>query len=80
MFVSHRLEEVFSISQRITVMRDGRVVGSRPLGEWITDEVIRKMVGPTFGGSLPERRGGTGYGGFTGSRFAPGRGVQRDQL
>ena len=45
MFVSHRLEEVFAISQRITVMRDGRVVGSGPIAEWTTEEVIRKMVG-----------------------------------
>ena len=30
MFISHRLEEVFSICQRVTVMRDGRSVMSRP--------------------------------------------------
>ena len=54
MFVSHRLEEVFSISQRITVMRDGRVVGSGPLGEWTTEEVIRKMVGRSLEALYPK--------------------------
>ena len=56
MFVSHRLEEVFSISQRITVMRDGRVVGSGPLGEWTTDEVIRKMVGRSLAALYPKEK------------------------
>jgi rhamnose transport system ATP-binding protein len=54
MFVSHRLEEVFSISQRITVMRDGRVVGSGLLQEWTTDEVIRKMVGRSLDALYPK--------------------------
>ncbi|MBV8329712.1 MAG: sugar ABC transporter ATP-binding protein, partial [Verrucomicrobia bacterium] len=45
LFVSHRLEEVFAISQRITVMRDGKVVGSGAMTDWTTQEVIRKMVG-----------------------------------
>src|SRR3984893_6426290 len=56
MFVSHRLEEVFSISQRVTVMRDGRVVGSGPLEEWSTDEVIRKMVGRSLEGLYPKEK------------------------
>jgi rhamnose transport system ATP-binding protein len=54
MFVSHRLEEVFAISQRITVMRDGRVVGSGPVGEWTTEEVIRKMVGRSLESLYPK--------------------------
>src|ERR1700732_3443911 len=54
MFVSHRLEEVFAISQRITVMRGGRVVGSGPLGEWTTEEVIRKMVGRSLEALYPK--------------------------
>ncbi len=54
MFVSHRLEEVFTISQRITVMRDGRVVGSGPIGEWTTEEVIRKMVGRSLDALYPK--------------------------
>jgi ABC-type sugar transport system ATPase subunit len=44
-FVSHWLEEVFRIADRITVLRDGRLVGSRPVGEVDADEVIRMMVG-----------------------------------
>jgi rhamnose transport system ATP-binding protein len=48
------LEEVFSISQRITVMRDGQVVGSGPLGEWTTEEVIRKMVGRSLDALYPK--------------------------
>jgi rhamnose transport system ATP-binding protein len=54
MFVSHRLEEVFAISQRITVMRDGRVVGSGPITEWTTDEVVRKMVGRSLDALYPK--------------------------
>ena len=56
MFVSHRLEEVFAISQRITVMRDGRVVGSGPVDEWTTEEVIRKMVGRSLEALYPKEK------------------------
>ena len=44
-FVSHWLEEVFRIADRVTVLRDGGLVGSRPAGELDADEVIRMMVG-----------------------------------
>ena len=44
-FVSHWLEEVFAISDRITVLRDGRLVGSKPANELDHDAVIRMMVG-----------------------------------
>ena len=44
-FVSHWLEEVFAISDRITVLRDGRLVGSKPASELSHDAVIRMMVG-----------------------------------
>jgi ABC-type sugar transport system ATPase subunit len=44
-FVSHWLDEVFRIADRITVLRDGRLVGSRLAGELDQDRVIRMMVG-----------------------------------
>ena len=44
-FVSHWLEEVFRIADRVTVLRDGRLVGTRPVAELDPDAVIRMMVG-----------------------------------
>jgi ABC-type sugar transport system ATPase subunit len=44
-FVSHRLEEVFAICDRITVLRDGEKVGERVTAETTINEVIRMMVG-----------------------------------
>jgi rhamnose transport system ATP-binding protein len=45
LFISHRLEEVFAICQRVTVMRDGRRVLSRPLQGLTSDDLVRAMVG-----------------------------------
>lgn len=44
-FVSHWLEEVFAIADRITVLRDGRLVGSEPAAALDPPAVIRMMVG-----------------------------------
>jgi rhamnose transport system ATP-binding protein len=44
-FVSHRLEEVFEICDRITVLRDGELVGERIPAQTSVDEIIRMMVG-----------------------------------
>jgi ABC-type sugar transport system ATPase subunit len=44
-FVSHWLEEVFRIADRVTVLRDGRLVGSRPASELDAEKVIQMMVG-----------------------------------
>lgn len=44
-FVDHRLDEVFAIADRITVMRDGAKVGVYRSGEVTREEVVRRMVG-----------------------------------
>jgi ABC-type uncharacterized transport system ATPase subunit len=44
-FISHKLEEVLDISDRVTVLRDGRVVGSRPTEGVTQGELARLMVG-----------------------------------
>lgn len=44
-FVSHRLDEVFALCSRITVMRDGATVGSAPTPEMTESSVIKLMVG-----------------------------------
>ncbi len=45
LFISHRMEEVFDISDRVTIFRDGRVISSRPVSEVNTESAIRDMVG-----------------------------------
>ncbi|HCL67845.1 MAG TPA: lantibiotic ABC transporter permease [Rhizobium sp.] len=44
-YISHRLDEVFRIADRITVMKDGVTVASVPRSEVEIDDVIRMMVG-----------------------------------
>src|SRR3990172_4295837 len=44
-FISHRLEEIFQICDRITVLRDGELVGVRQPAETSIDGIIRMMVG-----------------------------------
>ncbi len=44
-YISHRLEEAFELSDRITVFRDGKVVGTRNTGETNAGEIIEMMVG-----------------------------------
>jgi len=47
-YISHRLEEVFEVSDRITVLRDGELVGTLPTAQATRDELIRMMVGRTL--------------------------------
>jgi ribose transport system ATP-binding protein len=44
-YISHRLEEVFRIADRVTVLRDGRRVGTRVVAETTPDEIVQLMVG-----------------------------------
>src|ERR1700728_2736901 len=48
-FVTHRLEEVFRLCERYTVLRDGRFVGSGRVAETNVDAIIRMMVGRDVG-------------------------------
>lgn len=45
LYISHRLEEVFALASQVTVLRDGKWVGTRPLAEVSRDELVRMMVG-----------------------------------
>ena len=48
LFISHRMEEVFEIADRVTVLRDGRWVSTRPRAELTPATAIREMVGRTL--------------------------------
>lgn len=53
-YISHRLEELPRIADRITVIRDGRAIETRPLAEMPQDEMIRLMVGRTLDAHFPD--------------------------
>ncbi|HWN11341.1 MAG TPA: ATP-binding cassette domain-containing protein [Pyrinomonadaceae bacterium] len=52
-YISHKLNEVFQISDRITVLRDGKTVGANPTAEWNEASVIARMVGREVGNIFP---------------------------
>jgi ribose transport system ATP-binding protein len=54
-YISHKLEEVFAICDTVTVLRDGRIVDTKPVGETSHSEVISKMVGRPVEMSYPAR-------------------------
>jgi inositol transport system ATP-binding protein len=54
-FVTHRLEEVFRLCDRFTVLRDGRYVGSGAVADVTVDAIIRMMVGRDVGALYGER-------------------------
>ena len=56
LFISHRLEEVFEICQRVTVMRDGRHVLTSELAGLTADDLVRAMVGQARSCSVPRGR------------------------
>jgi D-xylose transport system ATP-binding protein len=63
-YISHRLDEVFALADRITVLRDGRSVGTARRGETTPERVISLMVGREISQAFPrpERRPGRWYG------------------
>jgi rhamnose transport system ATP-binding protein len=54
-YISHRLEELFAIADRVTVLRDGEAVATRALSEVDQTELIRLMVGRELSAVFPKR-------------------------
>jgi rhamnose transport system ATP-binding protein len=59
-YVSHRLEEVLNLCDRVTVLRDGTHVWTKPIHEIDMDEMVRGMVGRTVSQFFPERQSSPG--------------------
>jgi rhamnose transport system ATP-binding protein len=54
-FISHRLEELLDLVDRVTVLRDGRYVGTRPMAEVTIENMIEMMVGRTLATLFPKQ-------------------------
>jgi ABC-type sugar transport system ATPase subunit len=55
LYVTHRLEEIFEIGDRITVLRDGQFITTAPTAEFTHDTLIRSMVGRQIEALYPKR-------------------------
>jgi len=55
-YISHRMDEVFAIGDRVTVLRDGRHVTTRKISEATRAELVRAMVGRELTEQFPARR------------------------
>jgi rhamnose transport system ATP-binding protein len=55
LFVSHRLNEIFALCQRVTVMRDGRQVFTGQLDGLTRDDLVRRMVGRELSAMFPKQ-------------------------
>ena len=59
-YITHRLDEVYRIGDRVTVLRDGRHVASRPLAEVTVNELVRLMANRDVGHHFPKRQAAAG--------------------
>jgi rhamnose transport system ATP-binding protein len=55
LFISHRFDEVFSLCERITVMRDGAYIATHRTAEITVDELVREMVGRDISALFPKQ-------------------------
>ncbi|ALO97967.1 D-ribose transporter ATP-binding protein [Streptomyces corchorusii] len=56
LFISHRLEEIFAICQKVTTLRDGAWIASEPLAGMTEDDLVRRMVGRDLAELYPKQQ------------------------
>ncbi len=56
LYISHRLDEVLAIADRVAILRDGRNVGTLAIGDVTRRELIERMVGRELKNEFPPRR------------------------
>ena len=59
-YISHRLEEIFEIGDRVTILRDGNYVATKLIDETDQNELVKMMVNRDLKDHYPKRRAGAG--------------------
>lgn len=59
-YISHRMEEIFEICDRVTVLRDGQFIGTKLISETNMNSLIKMMIGREIGERYPTRNCKTG--------------------
>ncbi|MHB1337103.1 MAG: sugar ABC transporter ATP-binding protein [Candidatus Humimicrobiaceae bacterium] len=55
-YISHRLDEIFKIADRVTILKDGVLVQTCNVSDLTKDELINKMVGRALSSTFPKKR------------------------
>jgi ribose transport system ATP-binding protein len=55
-YITHRLDEVYRIGHRVTVLRDGRHIVTKPISDVSPDELVRLMANRDVGNQFPRQR------------------------
>ena len=58
--ISHRLEDIYSLADRVTVLRDGHYIGTWDIGETNTEMLVKHMVGRTIDQFYPKKEAPVG--------------------
>ncbi|MHB9145947.1 MAG: sugar ABC transporter ATP-binding protein [Symbiobacteriia bacterium] len=60
LYISHKLDEIFALADRVTVLRDGQYVGTRRTADVTRDELVSMMVGRELGELYPKAQADKG--------------------
>ncbi|PNR89425.1 xylose ABC transporter ATP-binding protein [Petrotoga sp. 9T1HF07.CasAA.8.2] len=55
-YISHKLDEIFELADTVSVLRDGKLIDTRPIGEVKESDLIKMMVGREINQMFPKRR------------------------
>ncbi len=55
LYISHKMEEILRISDEVTIMRDGKLIDTKPASELTTDKIVKLMVGRDLSERFPEK-------------------------
>ena len=54
-YISHRMEEIFALCDRITILRDGQYIDTKAIKDLTMDDVVQMMIGREIGERFPKR-------------------------
>jgi ribose transport system ATP-binding protein len=77
-YISHRMEEIFELCDRITVLRDGQFIGTEKIAETSLEEIVKMMVGRELGERFPSREHNIGETIFEVTNLSSKEGLFRD--
>lgn len=55
-YISHKMDEIYRVADRIVVLRDGQIVGDAPTQDWSREDLIKKMVGRDMSTLFPQHK------------------------